>query len=74
MVKEEVKNAEVVIATLNGLPESWESIHARNVCQKEVITFSRHREEEEALLIIREEKMGEIEDQALTIQRRSLKR
>ena len=49
-------------------------IHARNVCQKEVITLSRLWEEEEAQLIIREEKMGETEDQALTIQRRSLKR
>jgi len=48
-------------------------IHVRNVCQKEVITFSRLREEEEARLIRREEKMGAIEDQALTIQRRSLK-
>ena len=42
-------------------------IHARNVCQKEVITFSRLLEEEEAQLIIREEKMGATEDQALTI-------
>ena len=25
VVKEEVKNAEVVIATLNGLPQSWDS-------------------------------------------------
>ena len=48
-------------------------IHARNVCQKEVITFSRLWEEE-ARLIIREENMGATEDQALTIQGRSLKR
>ena len=73
-VEEEVENVEVVIATLNGLPGSWESIHVRNVCQKEVITFNRLWEEEEARLIIREEKMRAIEDQALTIQRRSLKR
>ena len=36
-------------------------IHARNVCQKEVITFSRLWEEhtqEEARLLIREKKMG----------------
>ena len=32
-------------------------IHARNVCQKEVIAFSRLWEEEEARLIRREEKM-----------------
>ena len=39
-------------------------IHVKNVFQKEVITFSRLWEEEEARLIIREEKMGETEDQA----------
>ena len=46
-------------------------IHSRNACQKEVITFSKIWEEctqEEAQLIIREEKMGATEDQALTIQ------
>ena len=46
-------------------------IQSRNVCQEEVITFSRIWEEhtqEEARLIIREEKMGATEDQALTIQ------
>ena len=48
-------------------------INARNVCQKEVIIFSRLWEEEEARLIRREEKMGAIEDQDLAIQRRSLK-
>ena len=73
-VEEEVENAEVVITSLNGLLGSWDSfINARNVCQKEVITFSRLWEEEEARLIRREEKMG-TEDQALTIQIRSLKR
>ena len=40
-------------------------IHSRNVCQKEVITFSRFLEEEEARLIRRKEKMGATEDQAL---------
>ena len=44
-------------------------IHARNDFQKEVITFGRLWEEEEVRLIIREEKMWSIEDQALTIQR-----
>ena len=51
-------------------------IHSRNVCQKEVITFNRLWEEctqEEAQLIIREENMGATEDQALMIQRKSLK-
>ena len=70
MVEEEVENAEVVIA--------WPSkimgfIHVRNVCQKEVITFSKLWEEKEARLIIREEKMGATRDQDPTIQRRSLK-
>ena len=53
-------------------------IHARNMFQKKVITFSilweEHTKEEEARIIIREEKMGATEYQALTIQRRSLKR
>ena len=48
-------------------------IHLSNVCQKEVITFSRLWKEEEAQLIIREEKMGATEDQVLRIQRRFLK-
>ena len=45
-------------------------IHVRNVWHKEVITFSRLRQEEEA----QEEKVGATEDQALTIQRISLRR
>ena len=49
-------------------------IHARNVCQKEVITFSRLQEEEEARLIRREEKMGATEDQALTVHTRRIHR
>ena len=52
-------------------------IHSRNVCQKEVTTFSRLWEEhtqDEARPIIRGENMGATEDQALMIQRRSLKR
>ena len=39
-------------------------IHLRNLCQKEVITFNRLWEEEEAWIIIREEKTGAIEDQS----------
>ena len=41
-------------------------IHSRNVCQKEMITFSRLWEEhtqEEVRLIIIEKKMGATEDQ-----------
>ena len=58
-------------------PGIMEFIHSRNVCWKELITFNRLLEEstqEEARLIIREKKMGATENQALTIQRRSLKR
>ena len=40
-------------------------IHSRNVFQKEVITFSKLWEEEEALPIRREEKMEANVDQAL---------
>ena len=54
-------------------PKIMGFIHARNVCKKEVITFSRLWEEEEARLILREEEIGATEDQTLTIQRRSLK-
>ena len=66
VIHEEVGNAE-------WPPRIMGFIHARNVCQKEVITLSRLWEEEEAQLIIREENMGANEDQDLTIQRRSLK-
>ena len=46
-------------------------IHSRNVYEKEVITFNKLWKEytqEEAQIIIREEKMGATEDQALAIQ------
>ena len=62
---------------LEWSPRIMGFIHSRNVCQKEVITFSILWEEctqEEARLIIREETMGSTKYQALTIQRRSLKR
>ena len=52
-------------------------IHSKNVFQKEVITFSKLWEEhtqDEARIIIRENKMGAIEDQDFMIQRRYLKR
>ena len=62
---------------LEWTPRIMGFINSRNVCQKDVITFSTLWQEctqEEARLIIREENMGAIEDQVLTIQRRSLKR
>ena len=68
---------EIVITSLNGLPRSWGSFTQGMCARRKLITFGILQEEstqEEARLIIREEKMGAIEDQALTIQRRSLKR
>ena len=60
---------------LEWTPKIMGFVHSRNVCKKEVITFSRlWNTQDEARLIIREEKMGATEDQALTIKRRSLKR
>ena len=69
-VSEECKSGD---GHLEWPPRIMGFIHVRNVCQKEMITFSRLWEEEEARLIRREEKVGAIEDQALTFQRRSLK-
>ena len=54
-------------------PRIVEFIHSRNVFQKEVITLNRLWKEEEAWFIRREGKMEETEDQALIIQRISLK-
>ena len=68
---------EIVITTLNGLPRSWDSFIRGMYAKRKLITFSRLWEEstqEEARLIIREDKVGATEDQALTIQTRSLKR
>ena len=52
--------------------------HGIHSCEEYVLegsdSFNTLWEEEEAQLIIREKKMGATEDQALTIQRRSLKR
>ena len=68
---EAVKNAEVVMATLNGLPGSWNSF-MWGMCARRKLLPSADWEEEEAQLIRREEKMGAIEDQDIAIQRRSL--
>ena len=61
-----IQNAEVVIATLNGLPGSW--IHS---CKEFVLEGSNYFQQ---TLGRRRSSMEAIEDQALTIQRRSLKR
>ena len=76
-VKEEVMNVEVVIATLNGLPVSWDSFIQGMCARRKLITYSRLWEEctkEESWLITRESNMGEIEYQDLTIKIIFLKR
>ena len=70
---EVVKNAEVVMATLNGLPGSWNTFILGMCSRRKWLHFSKVQEEEESWIIRREEKMGAIEDQDLAIQRRSLK-
>ena len=58
-----------VMTTLNGLPRSWDSFIQGICARRNLISFIRLWEEctqEEARLITREEKMGAIEDQALT--------
>ena len=59
---------------LEWSPKIMGFIHSRNVCQKEVIAFSRLWEENSQEEEAREEKVEATEDQALTIERRSLKR
>ena len=69
-VDEEVENAEIVMATLTGLPRAWDSFIQGICARKKLVKFSRLREEcsqEEARISAREEKMGS-EDQALTVQ------
>ena len=70
---EAVKNTEVVMATLNGLPGSWNSFIQGMCSRRKWLHFNRLQEEEEARFIRREGEMEETEDQALIIQRRSLK-
>ena len=75
---EAIKQKEdIFITTLNGLPRSWDSFIREMCARRKLITFNKLWEEctqEEAQLLIREEKMGETKYQSLMIQRRSLKR
>ena len=73
-VEENVKEGEIVITTLNGLPRSWDSFIQGICAKRRLVTFHRLREEctqEEARLVTREEKMGATEDQALTVHTRN---
>ena len=70
-VEEEVEDEEVVATTLNGLPGLWDSF-IQGMCAKRKLLLSKDSQDE-ARPIIREEKMRETKDQALTIQTRFLK-
>ena len=62
---EEKVGGEIVKTTLNGLPRSWNSFIQGICARKKLITFNILWEEctqEEAWLIIREEKMGATKD------------
>ena len=75
-VGEDIKNREVVMTTLIGLPRSWDSFIQGICARRKLITFSRLWEEcsqEEARTVAREEKMGN-EDQALTAHSKNNKR
>ena len=53
------------MTTLNGLPRTWDSVIQGICARRELISFSRLREEctqEEARLVTREEKMGVTND------------
>ena len=64
-----MENDEIVMATLNGLPKSWDSF-IQGICdKKKLVKFSILWEEfsqEESQIAAREDKMGS-EDQALTV-------
>ena len=65
-----VDEAEVVMTTLNGLPRSWK-FFIQGVCSRRKISkFNKLWEDciqEEARIAVRDEKLGNNEDQALTV-------
>ena len=71
-IGDSVKEAELVMTTMNGLPRPWDPF-IKGICSRRKLTkFSRLWEDctqEEARLEAREEKLGQ-EDQALTVQAR----
>jgi hypothetical protein len=63
-----MKEDELVMTTLNGLPRSWESFIQGICSRRKIKTFSRLWEDytqEEARLVAREEKLCDEENQAL---------
>ena len=74
-ISDSVEEAEIVVTTLNGLPQSWDAF-IRGICsRRKLIKFKRLWEEcaqEEARLGAREEKLSD--DQALVAQFRKGKK
>ena len=71
-----MENAKIVMATLNGLPRSWDSFIQGICARKKLVKFNRLWEEcsqEESRIAAQEEKMGS-EDQALMVHFKSTKR
>jgi hypothetical protein len=72
-----IKEAELVMTTLNGLPRSWESFIQGICSRRRIPRFSRLWEDctqEEVRLAAREEKLGDEENQSLTTHTRKGKR
>ena len=72
MIRDSVKEAELVMTIMNGLPRPWDPF-IKGICsRRKLMKFSRlweHCTQEEARLEACEEKLGQ-EDQALIIQAR----
>jgi hypothetical protein len=72
-----IKDAEVVMTTVNGLPRDWEPF-VRGICvRKKLIKFGSLWEEcvqEEERIVVREEKLNDDEDQALATHAKGAKK
>lgn len=67
-IEDKVEDAEVVMATLNGLLRAWEAFIQGICSRRKMKKFSRLLEEcaqEEARMATREEKLGDDDNQAL---------
>ena len=69
-IGDKVEELKVVMTTLNGLPRSWESF-IQGVCSiRKMPKFSKLWEDciqEEAIIVVRDEKLGSNEEQALFV-------
>ena len=72
-IGDSVEEAELVMTTMSGLPRPWDPF-IKGICSRRKLTkFSKLWEDcmqEEARLEAREEKLGQEENQALTVQAR----